>query len=132
MLAITPPGATRSWQSSKVAGTPTASMAVSTPLPPVSALTFADASPSALLIVWVAPKRASDLKAIVVKVDHDDLTRRIELSGQQRCEPDGPEPTMATVEPGATLPFRTPHSKPVGRMSLSITRASSSAPAGIR
>ncbi len=43
----------------------------------------------------------------------------------------GPEPTMATVEPGWTLPFSTPHSKPVGRMSLSITSASSSAPAGM-
>ncbi len=38
---------------------------------------------------------------------------------------------MATLEPGATLPFSTPHSKPVGRMSLSMTSASSSAPAGI-
>src|SRR6187200_3336639 len=43
----------------------------------------------------------------------------------------GPEPTIATVEPGATLPFKTPHSKPVGRISLNITSASSSAPAGI-
>ena len=42
-----------------------------------------------------------------------------------------PEPTIATVEPGATLPFSTPHSKPVGRMSLSMTSASSSAPSGI-
>ena len=38
---------------------------------------------------------------------------------------------MATVDPGWTLPFSTPHSKPVGRMSLSMTSASSSAPSGI-
>src|SRR6202011_4459188 len=31
----------------------------------------------------------------------------------------------AAVLPGATLPLRTPHSKPVGRMSLSITSAGS-------
>ncbi len=43
----------------------------------------------------------------------------------------GPEPTIATLDPGATLPLSTPHSKPVGRMSLSITKASSSAPAGM-
>ena len=32
---------------------------------------------------------------------------------------DGPVPTMATVSPGFTCPFMTPHSKPVGKMSLS-------------
>src|SRR5664280_3390262 len=36
----------------------------------------------------------------------------------------------ATVSPGLIWPFRTPHSKPVGRMSLSITSASSSDPLG--
>src|ERR1700680_1220686 len=38
---------------------------------------------------------------------------------------------MATVLPGCTFPFSTPHSKPVGRMSDSMTSASSSAPAGM-
>ena len=42
----------------------------------------------------------------------------------------GPAPTMATVSPGLTCPLRTPHSKPVGRMSLSMASASSSAPGG--
>jgi hypothetical protein len=37
---------------------------------------------------------------------------------------------MATVSPGFTCPLRTPHSKPVGKMSLSITIVSSSALAG--
>ncbi len=34
---------------------PTASMATSTPLPPVSAITFATAFPSPLFTTWVAP-----------------------------------------------------------------------------
>ncbi len=57
--------------------------------------------------------------------------------GEKSCavssaaNPIGPEPTMATVEPGWTFPLSTPHSKPVGRMSLNMTNASSSAPSGI-
>ncbi|MCS3453925.1 repressor LexA [Bradyrhizobium elkanii USDA 61] len=37
---------------------------------------------------------------------------------------------MATAEPGEILPLSTPHSNPVGRMSLSMTKASSSTPSG--
>ncbi len=55
MLAIVPPAATMSWQISKVAGMPTASIAVSTPRPPVNAITCAAASPVPLLTVSVAP-----------------------------------------------------------------------------
>ena len=47
------------------------------------------------------------------------------------ARPIGPEPTIATVDAIWTLPLRTPHSKPVGRMSLSMTSASSSLPGGI-
>ena len=54
---MVPPGATMSSHSLKVAGMPTASMAVSTPRPPVSFMTCCAASPSALLTVAVAPKR---------------------------------------------------------------------------
>src|SRR6266516_5968048 len=43
----------------------------------------------------------------------------------------GPEPTMATVPPCCTFPLRTPHSRPVGRISLSMTKAFSSSPSGI-
>ncbi len=43
-----------------------------------------------------------------------------------------PHAAIATVLPGTTLPLRTPHSKPVGKISLSITRASSSTPSGMR
>src|SRR6516164_10185457 len=50
MLAITPPGATISSQVMKLAGTPTASMAVSTPRPPVIFKTFSTALPSLLLM----------------------------------------------------------------------------------
>ena len=41
---------------SKVAGIPTASMATSTPAPPVSASTFSTALPSVLLTALVPPK----------------------------------------------------------------------------
>src|SRR5262249_18255862 len=63
------------------------------------------------------------LEAVAVEVEHDDVARR-------REERRGPAPTMAMVSPGFTWPFRTPHSKPVGKMSLSITSTSSSTSAG--
>lgn len=60
MLAMMPAGPTSSWQSRKVASTPTASIAVSTLRPPVRMLTVLDAVPYAMLIIWVAPNcRAS-------------------------------------------------------------------------
>jgi hypothetical protein len=46
------------------------------------------------------------------------------------ASPTGPPPTIATVSPGFTCPLSTPISNPVGRMSLSMTSASSSAPFG--
>jgi hypothetical protein len=52
-----PPGATIFSHSSKVAGMPTASMAVSTPRLPVIFMTVSAALPSVLLMVAVAPKR---------------------------------------------------------------------------
>ena len=73
----------------KVAGTPTASIAVSTPRPPVSFITASTALPSAALTVAVAPKRLRDLQAVVVEIDHDDLGRRVELRRQQGGKPDG-------------------------------------------
>ena len=44
---------------SNVAGMPTASMATSTPAPPVRSITFSTALPSALLMVCVAPNDAA-------------------------------------------------------------------------
>ena len=57
---MVPPAATMSSHSVNVAGMPTASMAVSTPRPPVSAVTCCAASPLAwwlLSTVAVAPNR---------------------------------------------------------------------------
>jgi hypothetical protein len=54
-FATCPPAATMSWHSSKVWGMPTASMATSTPFPPVSAMTFSTAFPSPLFTRLVAP-----------------------------------------------------------------------------
>ena len=46
------------------------------------------------------------------------------------ARPTGPAPTTATTSPGLIRPLRTPISKPVGRMSESITAASSLTPSG--
>jgi hypothetical protein len=61
-MLLTRTGATIDWQSSKVAGTPTHSMAVSTPMPPVSFLTASAAAalPALLLTVFVAPNVRED------------------------------------------------------------------------
>ena len=75
-------------QSTKVAGMPTASIAASTPRPPVIRITFSAALPSLLLTVAVAPKRLAIFKPVIVEIDHDDLGRRIELGRQQRRETD--------------------------------------------
>ena len=48
------------------------------------------------------------------------------------ANPTGPAPTTATVSPGLTRPYCTPISKPVGRMSESITAWSSLTPSGRR
>ena len=44
--------------------------------------------------------------------------------------PTGPAPMTATTSPGFVRPLRTPISNPVGRMSESITAASSLTPSG--
>ena len=90
ILAMVPPGATIFSQSSKVAGMPTASMAVSTPCPPVIFMTVSTALPSALLQRGRGAETLRHFKAIVVEIDHDDLGRRVELGGEQRREPDRP------------------------------------------
>ena len=87
-FAIVPPGATMSSQSTKVAGTPTASIAVSTPRPPVRFMTASAAAPSAALIDCRRAKTLGDVEAIIVEIDHDDLSGRIELRRQQRRETD--------------------------------------------
>ncbi len=46
------------------------------------------------------------------------------------ASPTGPAPTTATVSPGPTLPFCTPISKPVGRMSARNRTCSSDTPSG--
>ena len=61
-LAMRPPGATIDWQMSKVAGIPTASIATSTPAPPVSAITLSTAFPSELSTSLVAPNERATLR----------------------------------------------------------------------
>ena len=53
---------------SKVAGIPTASMATSTPAPPVRSMTFCTALPSALLHVPRRAKGARDLQPVLVQM----------------------------------------------------------------
>ena len=74
MLAMVPPGAMIFSQISKVAGMPTASIAVSTPRSPVRFIAVSTALPSVLLMIDVAPKLLGDLEAIVVEINHDDLS----------------------------------------------------------
>ena len=88
MLAITPPGAMICSQSSKVAGMPTASMAVSTPRLPVSFIKRLDRLAVAAVDGLRRAEALGDLQAVVVEVDHDDLARRIELGGQQGGQTD--------------------------------------------
>ena len=99
-LAMGPPGATI-LQISKVAGTPTASIAVSTPTPPVTPSPWLRGLAVTLLMDLGGAKWRADLQAILVQIDHDDTGGRIELRGQQRASPTGPAPTIATVKPGA-------------------------------
>ena len=46
------------------------------------------------------------------------------------ASPIGPAPTIATVSPGWTPPFRTPTSNAVGRMSARKSTCSSVSPSG--
>src|ERR1700722_14066626 len=65
MLAMTPPGATIFSQSSKVVGTPTASIAVSTPRPPVIFMIVSTALPSVLFTTAVAPNRRATSRRLL-------------------------------------------------------------------
>ena len=69
---------------------PTASMAVSTPRLPVIFMTVSDG----LAVGAVDGRGGAEAlgygEAIVVEIDHDDFGRRIELGGEQRCEPNRP------------------------------------------
>ena len=67
---------------------PTASMAVSTPRPPVSFMTVSDGLAVGAVDGRRGAEALGDLQAVVVEIDHDDLGRRIELRRQQRGEPD--------------------------------------------
>ena len=69
---------------------PTASMAVSTPRPPVSFMTCLDRLAVGAVDGRGGAEALGDLKAVVVQIDHDDLGRRIELRGQQRRQADRP------------------------------------------
>ena len=73
----------------------------------------------------------AELAAAVREATGGTAVKSSETPVSSAAKPIGPAPTMASVAPGSTLPLRTPHSNPVGRMSLSMTRASSSAPSGI-
>jgi probable phosphoglycerate mutase len=113
-LAIVPPAPMP--QVMKEAGTPTASMAVSTPRPPVIFITASAALPSlahrrcrrsAAHIRTVSPKS-------IMMISAGDRTVR-----SAARQADGTGADVATALPGATLPLSTPHSKPVGARSTS-------------
>ena len=131
MLAIVPPGATICSHSSNVAGTPTASMAVSTPRSPVSFITALAAFPSLLSMAAVAPKLFADLETMGVEIDHDDLGE-IELSGEQCREAD--RSCADDCQRASRLDLAIEHAALERRredVDSSMTIASSSAPAGI-
>ena len=88
MLAMRPPGATIDWQMSKVAGMPTASIATSTPAPPVSSITSSTGLAVGAVDELRGAERPRHLEPVVVEVDHHDLGRRVELRRQQRGEAD--------------------------------------------
>jgi hypothetical protein len=118
---MVPPGATM------FAGTPTASIAVSTPRPPVIVIVASAGLPDR--------RRRTEtfryVQTVIVEIHHDDLRPGVELRGQKRAaSPIGPAPTMATMLPSSTFALSTPHSKPVGTISLNMTSDSSSAGIG--
>ena len=90
MLAMRPPGATMSWHTSNVAGTPTASMATSTPAPPRERLDGAHRFVSGRAHRARGAERLRDLQAVLVRVDHHDLARRVELRGEEGGQADRP------------------------------------------
>lgn len=84
-----PPGATRSLQSSNVAGTPTASITASQPIVSVSFLTASRGSNARRIDRLMCPQLFGDRQPIRILVDHDDQGRRVERGGHERREPDG-------------------------------------------
>ncbi len=131
MLATRPPGRTRSAHSSKVSGMPTASMATSAPSPLLRPLTTSSGSSTSLLTVTSAPncERAFSRRESALSMATTVLGpyRRAVIIA---ANPTGPAPTIATTSPGWTLPFSTPTSKPVGRMSDRNSTCSSLSPSG--
>jgi len=103
-------GATMSSQVTKLARHANGFNRVSTPRPPVIFRTFSDRFSIRGMIVAVAPNCFCGLETVVVEIDHDDFSGRVELRRQQSARPIGPEPTMAIVVPGWTRPLSTPHS----------------------
>ena len=90
MFATCPPGRISCVASSKVAGTPTASMATSAPSPSVSARTAANAIFAAVVDGDVGAERLRRLEADVGLVDRDDVARAVEPRSHDRGETDGP------------------------------------------
>ena len=90
-LATVPPGFTIRVQRSNVAGTPTASIATSTPSPPVISSIRASAS-SPPETVCVAPNALGVPQPRRGEVDRDDATRPDDRGGHHRREADRPRP----------------------------------------
>ncbi len=78
MFATLPPGRTITVAIVNISGTPTASMAASTPRPSVQAITRSFQFGSPELTVSVAPKGAGPCQSGVVQIDGDDLGRAVE------------------------------------------------------
>ena len=82
---------------------PTASIAVSTPRPPVSRMIASAALPSLLLTAahsCCSAEARRYRETIVVDIDHYDVKRRKELCRKESRESDRSAPTIATVAPG--------------------------------
>ena len=130
MLAMWPPGRASRVASSKVSGTPTASMATSAPSPPVSSRTTARGSSRPLLTTMSAPNclaASSRLSARSMATTWAGLKSRAPIMAER---PMGPAPDDGDHVAGRTWPLSTPTSYPVGRMSASMRMSSSADPVG--
>ena len=88
MLAMWPPGRTSRAASSKVAGTPTASIATSAPSPPVSSRMTSSGSSRLLFTVTSAPNCLRRLEPGVGQVDRDDVARAEQAGADDRGQAD--------------------------------------------
>ena len=106
MFATVPPARTIRVQMSNVAGTPTASIATSTPPGAISAISASALSPATT--VCVAPKlracRSRDSATSTAMIRLAPAISAVIIA----ASPTGPAPTTATVSPGLTRPFCTP------------------------